>query len=296
MRLARAWVGLIPLVCIASAAASAEFYRWVDPAGRVHITDDLSQVPAAQRAAARRASQERPEPAPTGWNQIAVDSPAYAARERSTAPSARPGQVHRIRVEQAGTSLTVAAMLDGRQQAVFKVDTGAEMNMVPQHVVDAMGIVIDGSTPSMMVVGISGNPMRLPIVHFREVRLGTARVRDVDMTVNPNGTYGLLGMTFFNHFKVQTDPVAGVLTLEEVDEEAATAAGVYGGFGESYWRREFGLLHRQLEELEVARKQAPSTHVTLQDRIDEQERALRKRLDDLHERASRAGVPRSWRE
>ena len=295
MRSSRLLPGLLLSFCLCAAQARGEFYRWTDAHGREHITDDLSQVPPAQRP--------RPDEVPaapggsrTRWNEIEVKSPAYrrSAPRKSVGP--QRGRTHRIGVERAGTSLTVRALLDGRTTGLFKVDTGAEMNMIPAHVVDAMGIVIDDKTPTMLVVGISGQPMRLPIIKLREVRVGTALVRNVEMTVNPRSSYGLLGMTFFNHFKVQTDPVAGILTLEEVDTASAEAAGVYGGFGEGYWRREFRGIHRQIKGIRAARKQVPSNHVTVQDRIDEQEKTMRKRLDDLHERASRAGVPRAWRE
>jgi predicted aspartyl protease len=283
----------IPLCLgIAAAPARGELYRWVDERGQVHLSDDLSQVPPDQRATAEREAQSQPNS--PRWNAIDVKSPVYsspAARGPSTPERSR---IHRIRVERAGTSLTVRALLDGRQNALFKVDTGAEMNMVPRHVVDAMGIPITDSTPTMLVVGISGQPMRLPIVTFREVRLGTASVKNVEMTVNPRSAYGLLGMTYFNHFRVQTDPVAGRLTLEEVDLEGVE--GVHGGFGEAYWRREFRTLHRQLQAIETQRELIPGTHVTMQDRLDDREKALRRRLDDLHERASRVGVPRAWRE
>ena len=287
---------VLPVLCCLAASARAEFYRWVDERGQVHVSDDLWQVPPAQRTAAEQRARRTSARRSSGWNQINVRSPAYSAATSRPATAPQPGTVHRIPVEQAGTSLTVQALLEGRQRAIFKVDTGAELNMIPRHVVDAMGVVIDERTPTMSVVGISGEAMRVPLVTFREVKLGSAVVKNVEMAVNPRSAYGLLGMTFFNHFKVQTDPVAGLLTLEEIDVAAAEAAGVYGGFGEGYWRKEFRRLYEQLDKLEQERQQVPSTHVSWQDRLDDREEALRKRLDDLHERASRAGVPRAWRE
>jgi predicted aspartyl protease len=283
---------LLPGVCLLAAPARAEFYQWVDPQGQVHMTDDLSQVPPAHRAAARRAAKATGRDSAPRWNSI--DSKPQPASVPAEPESSDEARVHVIPVERAGTRLTVLALLNGATRAWFKVDTGAEVNMIPRSVVDALGIQIDESTPTMAVVGISGQPMRLPIITLEEIRLGEASVKKVDMVVNDRRSQGLLGMTFFNHFKVHTDPAGGKLMLEEVDLDGVD--GVYGGFGESYWRREFRSLHSQLEQIERQRQLVPSTHVTWRDRLDHQESRLRNRLGDLHERASRGGVPQAWRE
>ncbi len=293
MRLARLVWPLLPAVCLLAAPARADVYRWVDAQGRLNMTDNLSQVPPAYRAAAQRSQQKsKPESDAPRWNSVETQ-PQVPAAPVPTQTVGKPRK-HVISVERAGTRITVAARLNGTQYAWFKVDTGAEVNMVPRSVVDQMGITIDASTPTMSVVGISGQPMELPIITFDEVRLGEARVKNVDMVVNDRSSYGLLGMTFFNHFKVHTDPTGGKLVLEEVDLEGAE--GVHGGFGESYWRREFRNLHAQLARIEEERKSLPGTHVTWHEQLDTKQGAVRKRLNDLHERAARHGVPQNWRD
>ena len=293
MRLARLVWPLLPAVCLLAAPARADVYQWVDAQGRLNMTDTLSQVPPAYRAAAQRSQQKsKPRSDSPRWNSVETQPQVPAAPV--TTQTIGESRKHVIPVERAGTRLMVAARLNGTQDAWFKVDTGAEINMVSRSIVDQMGIPIDASTPTMSVVGISGQTMELPIIKFDEVRLGEARVNNVEMVVNDRRSYGLLGMTFFNHFKVHTDPIGGKLVLEEVDLEGAE--GVHGGFGESYWRREFRNVHTQLAQIEEERKSLPSTHVTWHDRLDTKQRAVRKRLDDLHERAARHGVPQSWRE
>ncbi len=293
MRLARLVWPLLPAVCLLAAPARADVYQWVDAQGRLNMTDNLSQVPPAYRAAAQRSQQKsKPRSNAPRWNSVETQPQVPAAPV--TTQAIGESRKHVIPVERAGTRLTVVARLNGVQYAWFKVDTGAEVNMVPRSVVDQMGIQIDASTPTMSVVGISGQPMELPIIKFDEVRLGEARVQNVEMVVNDRRPYGLLGMTFFNHFKVHTDPTGGKLVLEEVDLEGAE--GVHGGFGESYWRREFRNLHAQLAQVEEERKRLPSTHVTWHEQLDTKRGAVRKRLNDLHQRAARHSVPQSWRD
>ena len=295
MRLLPICCAWLALLCLLPAPAAADLYRWLDAAGRVHVTDDLAQVPPAQRAEAERGARRASSPASPRWNSIEIKPLVYARPPRATAAKKqRKGRVHVIAVERAGTRLSVEATLNGSVRSWFKVDTGAEVNMMPREVADALGIPVDETTPTMAVVGISGRPMRLPVIRLDEVRIGEARVRDVEMVLSDRGGPGLLGMTFFNHFRVHTDPMAGRLTLEEVSQ--AGVDGVHGGFGESYWRREFRSHHGQLDQVRRTRKAIPSTHVTLHGRLDVQEEALQRGLDDLHERASRGGVPQAWRE
>ena len=46
----------------AAARAEAQLYRWTDESGQVHVTDDLNQVPPAQRERLRQQSAPPPSP------------------------------------------------------------------------------------------------------------------------------------------------------------------------------------------------------------------------------------------
>ena len=56
------WLGILGL---GVASANAEIYRWTDADGRVHFTQDLSQVPPDQRAGAKEKAD-----APRGLDPI----------------------------------------------------------------------------------------------------------------------------------------------------------------------------------------------------------------------------------
>lgn len=291
---------LLGAALLLSPVASAEFYRWVDAAGRLHVTDDLSQVPDSIRARVEAAAAERPAESPgslPNWNQIPKPGGAASANAPPEAADARePSEPKRyvIPVRRAGLELAVTALLDGRVNAVFKVDTGASINTVPRSVVDELGIQIDEGTPVTVVVGIGGKPMLVPVVELREVRLGDAVVERVEAAVLETMSYGLLGMPFFNHFRVETDPARGRLTLEEVD--LGSVEGVYGGYPEEYWRARFRMLRAQLEKIDAYRARLPGEFGELHARLDSAERYWRDQYETLELRASRDGVPRTWRE
>ncbi len=280
-------------ICVWPASLRAELYQWTDPQGRVHFTDDLSQVPASQRAKAARSDAEDTATRRHRWNAVEVPSSVHRAAEpRDTA--AKPGQRHVLRVERGGESMVVIARLNGEVNVPFVADTGAMGCTVPLAAVEAAGIRIDEATPRKYVTGISGQPMSVPVVTFDEVRVGTAMVRNVEMAVLDTMQEGLLGMTFFNHFKVETDPMSGTLTLEEIDVNAID--GIYGGHSRSYWQRRFRALEGQLTRVRQLRKETPSSRISEHERLDRAEASLVQQNDDLHMRASAAGVPREWRE
>src|SRR5262245_12770954 len=60
-RVARLAIGAATLLWLGGLGrADAQVYRWTDDSGQVHVTDDLNQVPAAQR---ERLRQQPPPPA-----------------------------------------------------------------------------------------------------------------------------------------------------------------------------------------------------------------------------------------
>jgi hypothetical protein len=302
--------GLLSAALLLPCAADAQLYQWVDERGRMHMTDDLSRVPPAIRARVERESTlDEPEPAapaaapsvtpqpaqpvpPTqGVEPAPAAPPAPAAAERDETPTPRR---YVIPVARAGLELSVNAELNGRVPAVFKVDTGASINTIPRALVDELGIVIDDSTPIAVVAGISGQPILVPVVTLRQVRIGDAVVEQVDAAVLDTMSYGLLGMPFFNNFRVQTDPTAGRLTLEEID--LATIDGLYGGYGEDYWRSRFAMIREQLAHLHSYRVRIPEEFGELHERLDTAEGYWRGQYETLELRASREGVPRAWRD
>ena len=274
-------------------SAAGEVYTWTDEGGRVHMTDDLSNVPPEHRRRAEEEGREVVEPPPR-WNEVEGGSEwkTLSAPPAGSAPGAP--RVHVLRVDRAGREMRVNAELDGGVVVPFVVDTGAMGCTIPEWAVREMGIEFDEDTPSMLIRGISGKPMLVPVITVRSVRVGEAEVEDVEMAVLSTQNSGLLGMTFFNHFKVQTDPAGGTLTLEEIDLESVE--GVYGGLGEQAWRSKFAYVHWMLENIRGWRGHVPDGFEEYARRIDEVEDYWERQLDELELRASRAGVPRAWRE
>jgi clan AA aspartic protease (TIGR02281 family) len=294
-------LALAGLLCALPAASGADLYRWVDAHGGVHFTENLADVPPGQRARAdQEALRRRREQAPASSAAASVD-PAAGERAapratrpvaRATAAPERSARVHTLLTTPGTNQLRLNAELNDQLMASFIADTGASMNTIPRWAAERLGVAIDDDTPQMTMVGVGGKPMRVPVVTLDSVRVGTAIVRDVEMAVIDTMNLGLLGMPFFNNFKVSLDPSRGVMTLEEIDLSAVE--GVYGGYDGSVWRMKFRQLRQEIAQVEQKLEEVPSSYTSIIARLEERREYWLNQLEQLEDRAQRAGVPGQW--
>ena len=113
-----AWLALfLALLAVSYAGgAPADIYRWTDPEGNLHFTEDLSQVPPQYREQA----VQRPPSSSRGALQT-YTPPASPEPRAAT----RSGDVIRIPFERHGTLMWVSALVNDRQRVPFLIDTGA---------------------------------------------------------------------------------------------------------------------------------------------------------------------------
>lgn len=122
---------IVALLLLLPAAARADIYRWEDEAGTVHFTDDLSNVPAAQRGKAKMIIKEAPatgEPSPPPSPEPGISSPpppsvpAYSpedeARDAAREREALVSQVEQLKAKIAAKENLVKTVED-RQNLVL---------------------------------------------------------------------------------------------------------------------------------------------------------------------------------
>ena len=146
------WAILVSLCsgfCLLAAGSRAQIYEWTDDHGRVHLTDDLSQVPPGQRSEAER--EVNGSGSKHGWNHV----PLYPQGTRATASPtslapepASEGRKHVLGIQRAGNEIRILATLNGSVAWPYVVDTGATLNTIPRAAVDRLGIMIDEDTPT----------------------------------------------------------------------------------------------------------------------------------------------------
>ena len=264
--------------------AAAEIYRWTDAQGDVHFTQDLSQVPARYRRAAKDAAREqRARPTP-----VQTYSGADAPASRVTSRRRSSGGVMRIPFEKHGNAMLVYARVNDRVTAPFVVDTGASDVAIPAAVATRAGITVGPDTPHATYQTANGL-VRKPVVTVGAVSVGEVRVEGLRGSISDSMQVGLLGGTFFNNFTFQIDPGARIITLVPNDR-------MRGGLSRQEWTERFRVARGQLLSVErFLEENELSSRARILD-LERKRANLEDRLAELEDEADVADVPHAWRE
>jgi clan AA aspartic protease (TIGR02281 family) len=262
--------------------SSGEIYRWVDAEGRVHFTQDLSQVPPAKRGEA----EVDPVTSPSDRLQTYPSSERSVGETRSE--RSRPGKLLRLPFVKRGNMMIVEVTLNDRVTAPFVVDTGASDVSIPTELANQLGIRVGPDTPYRRYTTANGIIAK-PVITLESVQAGEARLEQVTASISASMQIGLLGGAFFNNFTLQIDPAASALTLVRNDR-------VRAGRSENEWRQRFQRARYDLARLE---QYLEENYLTSERRVAElqaKRAEMERRLESLEEEANRADVPQAWRD
>jgi aspartyl protease family protein len=285
------------------AGARAEIYRWTDAQGRVHFTEDLSQVPPEERAGAAGRAREPAASRLQTYRGPVEDDPGAAdgaPRPAALAPpggagsAASPaGPAYRVRVQRAGPSMLVVARVNGAHEVPFLIDTGATDVLLPRSVAERIGLEVGPGTRTKRYATANG-VVEHPVVMLDSVDLGGAVARDVPASIGPELEFGLLGLSYFNRFTYHVDAAAGLVTL--VPNRLAETGAIRGGRSEAQWRSEFRNLRDRMARVDAEAASTPESHGREQRRLEAERAQLEHELVLLDGEADRARVPVVWRE
>lgn len=121
-----------------------------------------------------------------------------------------------IRFTPGSRIVPARAVLAGRFEQDFIIDTGASRTTVPESALRALGIRVPASAPRI-TVNTAGGTLSVPTMILPSISLGGWEVRDVDVLVldlPDQPALGLLGLNFLDRFHVSLNVEDGVLVLE----------------------------------------------------------------------------------
>ncbi len=292
-------IALLGAFAAASLPAAAEIFQWKDADGRLHFAQDLNQVPGEFRAQAEAGSRKEGSGPEIQRYQPVPAAAAPARSARSTAQQAQPGRggrgaarSYRIPVERAGNVMIVQVRLNDQVTAPFQLDTGASDVVIPRWVADELDLELTGSRTG--IYGTANGVVQQPLVTLSSVDLGGARAENVPATVSASMSHGLLGLSFFNHFRYDFDPVAGFVTL--TPNGLVEAGVIKAGRTEAQWRGQFAQLAGRREAIENELERINPNWTVRRDELESFLAENDRQLEVLEAEADDAHVPMAWRD
>jgi len=187
------------VIWLASALHGAEYYRWIDDSGVLHITDNLHNVPPKQRTGASRIqAQEAPR----------IPEPEIKA----------PPKTASIPIERHGQVVIIQATLNNKRSAKFVVDTGASYTLISNALARDLAIDV-GSNPKTLSFQTANGMIQAPVTSLDSITVGGMEIRNLPTAIHdamPDPQVaGLLGLNFLSNFKMDIDTQKGVLHLEQ---------------------------------------------------------------------------------
>jgi len=246
-------------------------------------------VPAGQRAGAEAAAK-----APRARRRIQTYTPPASVHPRS-----QPGRAaaagerrYRIRVQRAGSAMIVPVEINGQLSVPFQIDTGASEVVLPAWAAKELGI--DSSDARTGIYSTANGVVKQKLVQLDSVALAGARVEGVPASISESMRVGLLGLSYFNHFRYDIDPVRGEVTL--VRNDLAQRGLLKGGRGRAQWRQQFAMIQARIAAVRTEREEVPASHTRKGRALDLRLAQLEHELELLDAEADDAHVPYSWRE
>lgn len=144
-------------------------------------------------------------------------SPVESLLAQAEAGIARPGTAI-IRFDPSSTTIRSPALLNGRLEREFIIDTGASFTVISPAMATQLGIVPDPNGPKIRI-HTAGGIREAPMVRLATLDLGGLTVRDLDVVVMefPGAKdIGLLGLDYLKHFRMTLDKEQGELRLESL--------------------------------------------------------------------------------
>lgn len=186
-------------VFFALPAHSAEYYRWVDENGVLHITDNLHNVPPKQRGSAGRIQNQ--------------ENPRRAEPERKPTPGKAS-----IPLEKLGQVVVIQATLNNKQSGKFIVDTGASYTMISSALARDLLINTSSQNQQTMPFQTANGLIQAPITNLDSIVVGGIEIKNLIAAVHDvvpdSQVAGLLGLNFLSNFRMDIDTEKGFLHLE----------------------------------------------------------------------------------
>jgi hypothetical protein len=304
-RISHALFATALLLSLSAQGYAAEYFKWTDDRGELHISDSLANVPEKYRRGIESKSFETSRPA-------AETPPAAAPAVQKAPDAAEEGPLKKYEVpyipsDGSSKRVIVTVKFNGRVTAPIAIDTGAPGTIISVSLAKKLGLFNEEHGRLLISTGgIGGSAPAIRSI-IDTVEVGGAINNFVPITIiKPIATSfdGLLGMDFFSNYSVTIDTKRKVVIFEELPIDPALP----GGHDQEWWStlfKEFASSRAGWKAYgEAVDKRISDSLVTtgnddirrIKQFADDQYREADKLFDKLNGYARQNSVPMHWKQ
>ena len=273
----------LAVFCLACAfiqveSAHADLYSWRDEKGRLHVTDNLSNIPAEFRKQSGKIKTFESKPAP------AFSEKAKPSRQKEyVIPLAAATDNHFI----------INVAINGGGTARLLLDTGATMITLSQDTARRVGLNL--LEAPKMPFSTAGGKALMPLINLDRVDVGGASARFVEAAVNPldmGDIDGLLGMSFLSNFKFEIDHAHSRLVLRPISDKGEME---YDGRPGVWWKQRFDYVQQRIRQTSGYALNLSSRSLSEAKNAKKLEAYYKNLYRKLDQRAFRIGLPSKFK-
>jgi len=295
---------MVFLLTMVATAVAGDYYKWVDTAETVHVSDSLAAVPPEYRNQIEPMRLVEPEPSPATATPEVLPPAVTDIVPPETAEFARFETIYEPDSGPYVEVIKVPALVNDRVLAPMFVDTGSDVTVISFRLARRLGLFQGKEGAFRQLLQTTGGTVSTTMVILDKVEVAGAVNRFVPAVVVPSlssGVDGLLGMGFLSKFNVQIDTLRHSITFLEhpVNEEAPD------GRNEEWWRDTFKKFAQYRTQWKRAHDDVRRTrgglisgvpYDTARASVDAQYREAEKLYAKLNRYAIQHDVPMEWRQ
>lgn len=190
------------MLLLACLSASGAVYKWIDCDGRVHFTDQLSNIPLNFRSQ-------------TDSHDSLIDPQCQQIAQPPIDSQQAQSSRHIVPCNLTHGVLFVDALINGTIRLPMLIDTGASYTIIPASTAQQLGL--SWQISEYIPIRAIGQIIQAPLTQVASLAIGNATRYNVPVIVYGDGMgqpqTGILGMSFLRHFAFTIDVTTQQIVL-----------------------------------------------------------------------------------
>jgi hypothetical protein len=302
---AAGFVAVALFLSLCSQGYSAEYFKWTDEAGELHISDSLSNVPAKYRRGIESRQVEVSKPSatmPPGARPFVQQALVAGGEEKPL----KKYEVAYTPNEGSAKRVIISARFNGSVTAPIAIDTGAPGTIISFSLAEKLGLFDEDHGRLLISTGGIGGSAPAVRSIIDTVEVGGAMNTFVPVTIiKPisDSFDGLLGMDFFSNYSVTIDTKRKVVIFEELpldpdhpgghDREWWTTLFKEFATSRARWKAYGEALDKKIHD---SMRSTGNEDSKWKEFADDQYREADKLFDKLNRYAREHSVPMHWKQ